>query len=44
VIVKVGTLDDSAQYGGPRVAIFIIDKQPWRQIPDGQPAFERMPG
>ena len=43
IVVKVGTLDDPKLYGGPEMAIFTIDKQPFHQIPDGLPAFERMP-
>ncbi len=43
VVVKVGTLDDPKLYGAPQMAIFTIDKQPFHQIPDGLPAFERMP-
>jgi hypothetical protein len=43
IVVKVGTLDDPKLYGGPQMAIFTIDKQPFHQIPDGVPAFERMP-
>ena len=43
VVVKIGTLDDPKLYGGPQMAIFTIDKQPFHQIPDGLPAFERMP-
>jgi hypothetical protein len=43
VILKVGTLDDPSQYGGPSVAIFTIDKQAFHQIPEGLPTFERMP-
>ena len=43
IVVKVGTLDDPNLYGGPQMAIFTIDKQPFHQIPDGLPAFERMP-
>lgn len=42
-IVKVGTLDDPAQYT-PQMAIFAVDKQAFHQIPEGMPAFERMPG
>jgi hypothetical protein len=44
VILKVGTLDDPGVFGGPRVAIFTIDKQSFHHIPDGVPAFERTPG
>ena len=43
IVVKVGTLDDPKLYGGPQMAIFTIDRQPFHQIPDGLPAFERMP-
>jgi hypothetical protein len=42
-IVKVGTLDDSSLFGGPQLAIYTVDKQPFRQIPEGVPAFERLP-
>ena len=44
VVVKVGTLDDPKQFGGPEMAIFTVDKQPFHQIPNGIPSFERMPG
>jgi hypothetical protein len=44
VILKVGTLDDPKLFGKPQMAIFTIDKQPFHQIPDGLPAFERVPG
>jgi hypothetical protein len=43
VILKVGTLDDPSLYGGPKMAIFTCDKQPFHMIPDGMPAFERLP-
>ena len=43
IVVKVGTLDDPKLYGGPQMAIFTIDKQPFHQVPEGLPAFERMP-
>ena len=43
IVVKVGTLDDPKLYGGPQMAIFTIDKQPFHQVPDGLPSFERMP-
>ncbi|MEX0840593.1 MAG: GFA family protein, partial [Parvibaculum sp.] len=43
VVVKVGTLDDPALFDGPKMAIYTIDKQPFHQIPDGLPAFERLP-
>jgi hypothetical protein len=44
VIVKVGTLDDPAAYGGPQVAIYTCDMQSFHQIPPGIPTFERLPG
>lgn len=43
-LLKVGTLDDPAAYEGPQVAIFTCDLQPFHQIPDGLPTFERTPG
>ena len=43
IVVKVGTLDDPKLYGGPQMAIFTIDKQPFHQVPEGLPTFERMP-
>ena len=43
VVVKVGTLDDPGLFGGPQAAIYTIDRQPFHQIPDGLPTFERMP-
>ena len=43
VILKVGTLDDPSVFRGPRMAIYTIDKQAFHHIPDGLPAFERLP-
>ena len=43
VVVKVGTLDDPAQFT-PQMAIFTVDKQPFHQIPEGMKTFERRPG
>lgn len=43
-IIKVGTLDDPRQYGGPDMAIFTVDKQSFHQIPQGLRTFERLPG
>jgi hypothetical protein len=42
-IVKIGTLDDPARFGTPQMAIFTVDQQPFHQIPEGIPTFERMP-
>ena len=43
VILKVGTLDDPSLFGRPQMAIFAVDKQPFHDIPDGLPTFERLP-
>jgi len=43
VILKIGTLDDPALFGGPEVAIYTIDKQAFNHIPEGMPSFERLP-
>lgn len=43
VILKVGTLDEPGVFGGPQMAIFTIDKQPFHQIPEALPAYERLP-
>ncbi len=43
IILKVGTMDDTSQYGGPEAAIFLCDKPDYHEIPDGIPTFERRP-
>jgi hypothetical protein len=43
IILKIGTLDDPKFYGGPRMAIFTEDKQPFHEIPAGIPSFEKLP-
>jgi len=43
VILKVGTLDDPSLFGGPQMAIYTIDRQPFHHIADGLPRFERLP-
>jgi len=43
VILEAGTLDDPRQFGAPKMAIYTIDKQPFHHIPDGLPAYERLP-
>ena len=44
MILKVGTFDDpAAMFGAPKMAIYTVDKQPFHQIPDGLPTFERLP-
>ena len=42
VVLKVGTFDDPS-LGQPQIAIYPIDKQVFHQIPEGMPAFERLP-
>ena len=43
-IVKVGSLDEPGLYGEPDMTIFTCDKQAFHYLPEGKPAFERMPG
>ena len=43
VVLKVGTLDDPALFDGPQIAIYTVDKQPFHHVPEGMPAFERLP-
>jgi hypothetical protein len=43
VTLKVGTLDDPKQFD-PKLAIYMVDKQPFHQIPEGLATFERLPG
>ena len=44
LVLKVGTLDAPTLFGGPMMAIYTIDKQPFHVIPDGMPSLERLPG
>jgi hypothetical protein len=44
VLLKVGTFDDPSVYGGPQMAIYLVDKQPFHHVPEGVPTFERVPG
>ncbi|MGE0845140.1 MAG: GFA family protein [Flavobacteriaceae bacterium] len=43
VVLKVGTLDDPKRFGGPQIAIFTEDIQPFHHVPEGVPAFEKLP-
>lgn len=43
-IIKLGTLDNPNAYGSPQVAVFMVDKQPFHQVPAGMAVFERLPG
>jgi hypothetical protein len=42
-MLKVGTLDDPSVFEGPQMAIFLVDKQAFHQVPEGIPTFERGP-
>ena len=43
-MIKVGTMDDPAEYGQPQMAIWCADKQTFHQVPEGVATFDRMPG
>jgi hypothetical protein len=43
VVLKIGTLDDPSIYGGPQMAIFTAEGQPFHLIAEGVPAFEGLP-
>jgi hypothetical protein len=43
-LIKVGTLDDPASFGGPDMAIYLCDKQSFHQVPEGTASFDKMPG
>jgi hypothetical protein len=43
VVLKIGTLDDPTLFGEAKIAIYTVDKQPFHHIPEGMPAFERLP-
>lgn len=44
LILKVGSLDDPKQYGGPQAAIYMCDAQPFHMVPDGVKPFDKLPG
>ncbi|KHK90151.1 GFA family protein [Novosphingobium malaysiense] len=44
LVLKVGGLDDPAQYGKPGTAIYLCDAQPFHMVPDGIVRFETVPG
>ncbi len=44
LMLKAGTLDDPSIFESPQMAIFTMDLQPFHQVPDGIPTFERGPG
>jgi hypothetical protein len=41
IIIKVGSLDDPSQYGGPDTANFACDAQSWHHLPDDIPVFQK---
>ena len=43
VVIKVGTLDDFFFNDTATTAIYTVDKQPYHHVPEGVPAFERLP-
>ena len=44
VLLKAGVLDDPAEFGEAQAAIFLCDKQPFQQVPEGVAAFTKGPG
>ena len=36
--------DDPSEFGMPQMAIFTCDKQAYHRLPEGVPAFDKMPG
>lgn len=43
VILKVGTLDEPAQFGAPMIAIFTEEEQAFHLVPQGVPKFDKLP-
>ena len=43
VILKVGTMDDPAEYGAPDMAFYCIEKQSFHYLPDDIQKFDRFP-
>lgn len=41
LLIKAGTLDDPALFGGPQTVIFTCDKETYHQLPENVPTFER---
>jgi len=44
VILKVGSLDQPAEYGMPQVAVHMADAQPFHTVPEGVATFDKLPG
>lgn len=43
VLLCPGTLDDPSLCGAPEIVVFTAEKQSFHQIPEGVPAYERLP-
>lgn len=43
VMIKIGTLDDPSTFGGPQMAIYTCDKQPYHHVPTDIPTFDKLP-
>lgn len=43
VVLKIGTLDEPAAFGGPMVAIFTEEEQAFHVTPPGVPRFDKLP-
>jgi hypothetical protein len=44
MVVKVGTLDDPAQFQGPTMVCWTSDKHDFHVLPEGATAFATLPG
>lgn len=44
VVLKVGTLDDPAEFGKPDFAFFCEDRQAFQYLPEDLPTFDKFPG
>jgi hypothetical protein len=44
VVLKIGTLDDPSVFGGPQMAVWLVDKPPYHLVPEGITTFPRYPG
>ena len=44
LILKIGTLDDPSEFGGPQMAIFTCEEEAFHITPEGLPTYETYPG
>jgi hypothetical protein len=44
VIIKVGSMDEPADFGEPDMAFYCIEKQKFHYLPEGMTTFELFPG